>query len=743
MGFIYFVEFCIMVKSKFIRFLTCFVVMVGSLSYFSANAKADFSQQTKMPEGSYQLARSVFLPKADDDVWLSHYKKLPYDYNQHPCGKMGYSIKKPCPEHGNCSPCPTDSNYLKLNSCNNTSTQKYRISSSGLKCEPYCDTKTCSLSEYPMTTCPEGMDCYDKCQEVADSCATTYKFKLTNKCLSGYCYIGGRCQKPTVTECGSSSGAVPIWKDKCPTGYLCTKLSKTYMTADCQTGSCYQCQGCDESKGYYRPSTASTGSCSCAYMPCFNQVNTCSGYAYDKCPDHGVCNDSCTVKNKDCSEGATKFNLTGCESGYTLENGTCVKKCTSKKGDITNKLDYVHYSYDTNEQCLKADPYATACHQAQKYTDTECNTQPIYGVSACKEGYFVDYAPPYLCYPYCTIGFTGKLEADEKCYVYKSEDECLSQSGTNRYSCHEATKYTTKDCREEKLWAIKSCQPDYIYKDCKCIKRNCTPNIDNANSEGFKYTTKPGDDVLYETKTYINNSCENEVRYKINGCKDSKKYLYTRFGYQCMQIFDYVYADYSVSTELDCSKHPIAIVLYDQTAVSFLRTDNEPVRNFENVAKEFYPQFVGDYSAQKAYEKTKGNWSSGSMVECRAMYMYQDKLNEKVNQIISKCGYQTTYIPKFTGSRYCGFSNIVDSQGKNQSYTIEFNYNKDKLPSYNDFHEWTTAEYEGICGVEDVRVSSGSGNTTNFGNNCLKWQQNNNAYGTFFPVINFATAKVN
>ena len=647
-------EICVMFK--FFKFWTCSLIMAGGLLCFNNLSWAKSLQQElrSMPEGSYQLARSVFLPNAGDDIWLHSYDKFPNTNTpQKPsdlCSKQGYNLER-CPINGRCSPCPTNSLYKKLTSC----AEGYKISVSKTYCE--CLEKFCDKSEYFMMSCPEGTVC-ESCTEISSNCSKTTYHKPTTDCISGYCYTGGRCQKTQTKSCGLSYGPNPEWKDECPTGYICSQ-SGTYMTSDCQSGTCWRYVSCDNANDYYL-STSSPAPV-CKHMPCYKTQTTCSGYPLASCPENGICS-KCTITNKYCTESDTKYKFESCEAGYHVSSqlaDTCEKDCkpNSLNGKVYNPI------YKTKAECEAVDG-VSSCTGAQFSISSTCSTGTLYYAASCDAGY--------------------KLNIVD-------DGESISQT---------------------------------------CYK-TCSPTIAYASRDGFTEINKPSADFIFEQKTYINNECNEEVRYKITGCKDTKKYFYKRFSPQCIQKFDYLYADYSISTELDCSKYPIGIIVDKNAAVSYVRTKDALAKNFATVAKEFGEDvWVGEASASNAFKKTKGNWSSGDISYCRTIYMYQHELNQRVNKILSQCNYSTTNIPKFTGRRACGYANANISAGKNSAYMIDFDHNNNQIPSY-DNTNWTYSEYAAICGEEDDV----------FGNNCLVWQSNSNYTGNFFPLINYNNAK--
>ena len=473
-----------MFKSKFIRFLACSFFIVGSLCLFIKAADANPPQVTAMPEGSYQLARSTFLPEATDDVWLSRYGKIPNNYNQSPCKKMGYPLKNQCPDHGNCSKCPSDSNYLRLDSCNNDGSQRYQVSSDRTSCKKVCNVQTCNTSTYFMSTCPDGMDC-DKCTEVKSDCTTIVHLKPTTRCISGFHYEGGRCVKDCAeVKCGPGYGIYKEWKDQCAKGYLCTKRSTDYQTTDCKTGSCYQYKGCDEANGYFKPSWSSGGECE--YMACYQTATNCAGYSFTSCPANGVCDDSCTVKNKDCSTKETKYNLTGCASGYHFNSTktACDKDCL--KDSVGTYPNTVYYApiYKTEIECENAEG-VSQCMSRYVNTDTLCNLSIYYIPARCETGYkMVQTKTTENGYPKTTF----KCEKENMCPI-------------------EEYPITDKDYCEDM---------DGICTGCKC--NECTETDGSKHYGCTEYSNCPSDMSGYITEEEFNKLREKNLRLKYVWC---------------------------------------------------------------------------------------------------------------------------------------------------------------------------------------------------------------------------------
>ena len=53
------------------------------------------------------------------------------------------------------------------------------------------------------------------------------------------------------------------------------------------------------------------------------EVETCTGYGLSACPSHGNCS-TCTLVGSNCAQGATKYKLDSCQSGYTKSGDSCI-----------------------------------------------------------------------------------------------------------------------------------------------------------------------------------------------------------------------------------------------------------------------------------------------------------------------------------------------------------------------------------------------------------------------------------
>ena len=364
-----------MIKFNFFRFLACSFFMAGNLLCFVNLTWANPPQirptqhqkLRPMPEGSYQLARSVFLPDANDDIWLSDYNKIPNPrpIDQNPCVKQGYNLTS-CPSYGICSLCPSDGAYKKLNSCE----EGYKLSEDKTYCKAACQAKTCD-SSYTAGYCPTGTVC-ESCTEVASDCTERTWYKVTSNCKPGYHYSGGAC----VIDCSVKSCPSNAFEDRCPTGGLCTKLSSGYQNADCSTGSCYQFNGCDTANGYFAGSSFG----SCVMSDCYKTQTNCSGFPLTSCPANGTCS-SCTITNADCSTDGKRYKLESCDAGYNKVGNTCQKSCLVTTCDKSSPNGYFMTTCPEGRICGSCNEISSNCSQITYYS-----LNPPTGPS-CQYGY--------------------------------------------------------------------------------------------------------------------------------------------------------------------------------------------------------------------------------------------------------------------------------------------------------------------------------------------------------------------
>ncbi|MFR8207034.1 MAG: hypothetical protein ACLU99_12530 [Alphaproteobacteria bacterium] len=224
--------------------------------------------------------------------------------------------------------------------------------------------------------------------------------------LNAYC-SGGSCYCNSGYEGNASSGCTKIPSDPC-TGVTCG------ANAYCSNGSCFcnsgyegnAASGCTKIENCTYTTTASScssqcknvGSSSCTkngttyYNGCGASkcssgysckngscvrtctAETCSGYTLTSCPSNGSCS-SCTVKNTDCSSGATKYKLDSCAEGYRKDGNSCTFMCS---GYMATKA----CGFGSYGDCGPGGVYST-CPYGSCYVKCNTDTCRNWGYSAC------------------------------------------------------------------------------------------------------------------------------------------------------------------------------------------------------------------------------------------------------------------------------------------------------------------------------------------------------------------------
>ena len=136
----------------------------------------------------------------------------------------------------------------------------------------------------------------------------------------------------------------------------CTKNGTTYYNG-CGASKC--------SSGY----SCKNGSC---VRTC--TAETCSGYTLTSCPSNGSCS-SCTVKNTDCSSGATKYKLDSCAEGYRKDGNSCTFMCS---GYMATKA----CGFGSYGDCGPGGVYST-CPYGSCYVKCNVDICRNWGYSAC------------------------------------------------------------------------------------------------------------------------------------------------------------------------------------------------------------------------------------------------------------------------------------------------------------------------------------------------------------------------
>ena len=166
----------------------------------------------------------------------------------------------------------------------------------------------------------------------------------------------GVCDGSAYFRCTSGSTS-----SSCPSGQYSVNVGKQQCSSGSATNStsCYSCYNCTYScsSGYststtscgtgytLKTETASKASSSCPSKTCGKCEQTCtpkdcSGYnlTISDMIDVGHY-EGCNVINDNCEFVVSKYKLVGCDSGYTLQNNTCVKN-TSTTGPCTGTCNF-------------------------------------------------------------------------------------------------------------------------------------------------------------------------------------------------------------------------------------------------------------------------------------------------------------------------------------------------------------------------------------------------------------------
>lgn len=433
-------------KIKFFAYLS--LLISGNLLLSTSNTFAYSINKNiqSMPEGSYQIARSIFLPDAKDDIWLPK-----GNYNKSECGKIGYPLKD-CPEHGICSPCPIDSSYYKLNSCKNDGNTKYVVNSSKTDCEPRCDVVECTGYTYnKVSDIPEGWN-YEECKSVADNCAITWKYKKGTTCKEGYYKKDGECIKNCSSQqCTSLYSGKTIIDNK--SEFYDTSIAEfTYLgkgkTYTCEDVDCYSFIRCK-----YPYTKGSGAHCYCQSKTCGEEYNFSSipsNAYYEDCTEVKSLNGKCTASKK--------YKITSCYEGYHLD-GFCQQDCVPGTNAGAGTYDIKQFPYETKEEC-QSQGNAKSCMGISFYTDKLCNTKVKYTVRACKEGY--------------TAKKTDNGIICENSCTPKTCDSSFNQSSCPKGANCESCTNTDNNCQEGTTkYKIISCQLGYKLEGGTCVFQGC------------------------------------------------------------------------------------------------------------------------------------------------------------------------------------------------------------------------------------------------------------------------------
>lgn len=148
--------------------------------------------------------------------------------------------------------------------------------------------------------------------------------------------------------------------------------------------------------------------------------NSCSTYALDGCPE-----------NADCDYCAIAYKIVGCDSGYTLQNNSCV--CATSCTNTISLSDVPTNATPIYKKCIACDVNTLIL------TGWKCKTGYVQVGSTCQEAYadcesagYLDVRKPdAYCTPkniYLINGTTKTCYADCYCRLGEKQDgECLAE----------------------------------------------------------------------------------------------------------------------------------------------------------------------------------------------------------------------------------------------------------------------------------------------------------------------------
>lgn len=209
------------------------------------------------PDGSYKLAKAVFLPEAGDGLGFAG-RDLDSDHNQGD-NCAAYTLNS-CPAHGSCTNCPFNYRKKKLNKCD----ANWKVS--GNSCVP----NSCqAINSAYKTTIPTnnicsktteyGLTCYKDCRSIscggynidcdtARSAANVSSYEECADCKSANASCSpSKCK---ITGCSNNmkvnaNGTACILKDDtCPNNYFKScEYGTTGSPEYTERGTaCYQCK---------------------------------------------------------------------------------------------------------------------------------------------------------------------------------------------------------------------------------------------------------------------------------------------------------------------------------------------------------------------------------------------------------------------------------------------------------------------------------------------------------------------
>lgn len=364
------------------------------------------------------------------------------------------------------------------------------------------DQSTCSTSAPSTPTGCSGVICSSNCWHCSG-------------CVSGYTYNStkGTCTKNST---GGGTGTGSTYIDKCPSTTYAT-LSK--CNTACGSGNCSTCQNSSGLSVYYcntltrclaedapaHCATFNTLTCECTKCDA-NYTLTSAGKCLIAetitiCPSNvtpvksstipgcatvkGPCDILCYIEDTSCTGIHNGYYCTACQSGYTLSNGTCIKK-TCGAGQ--------YLSGNTCVSC-PAGTYMTST----SHSNTSCTSCPS-GQSTPITGAAVSSA----CLPMCpTSGVT--LVAPGGSQPGCNKTLCVSVAGSEAKgycsSCTDGyTLTSTKTC-------VKSCGQGQYYSNGTCSSCPVGTYMATSNHQNTSCTPCPSGYTTAGTGAIASSAC--------------------------------------------------------------------------------------------------------------------------------------------------------------------------------------------------------------------------------------------
>ena len=372
-----------------------------------------------------------------------------------------------------------------------------------------CNSASVSDANYRGKECADGTKCTDRVCEI--SCVGD-QIACDGECIDPktnpyYCGATGDCKKPNHgTNCTNSS-----------TNKLCAGGK---CTSSCPTGQT-QCDGfCINLVATNVESCTNDNiKCKVGYGNCDNDV--ANGCEIDTNNDNAhcrVCGNACTKEKVEhsqsvqCSSGACK--ATSCESGYKLQNGTCVPSDTLDCcGDKCTNCYEVYPNMDegkcVSSQCVlesckggyTPDSTKKKCVEIECSSDTECGDSGECKNRQCKCGNN----------PAC-LGNTPICNNNGQCVACTSETHCPSKLNYTVTCNNNTCDYQCKTGYHNENGGCVKNTPDNCGSDGKC--ENDTPYCEENKGRCVKCTSKShcstnGSGVCdTDTNTCVYTSCK-------------------------------------------------------------------------------------------------------------------------------------------------------------------------------------------------------------------------------------------